>query len=107
MAYKIPLTADPDQNFKCTVPINNLNISLFFRLKYNTVADYWMISVSDSKRNTMLDNIPLVTGVNILDQFSYLGIGSAMIINTGNNSSDSPTDSNISDFTLVWGDTIG
>ena len=107
MAYVIPLTLDPDQNFKCTIPVNNLNLSLFFRVRFNTIANYWTLSVSDSKGNILIDNIPLVTGVDLLGQFGYMGIGSAMIINTGNASTDSPIDTNInSEFVLMWGDTI-
>ena len=41
---------------------------------------------------------------DLLGQFQHLGFGSAMVINAGNGSLDSPDDSTLgSDFVLVWG----
>lgn len=104
MIYKIPLTLDPDQNFKCTVPISGKNLSLFFRIRFNTVAKYWTISVSNSKGEILVDNIPLVTGVDLLGQFAHLGLGSAVVAKTGKSTMDSPDDTNLgTEFVLLWG----
>lgn len=113
MGYKIiPLTTDPDQNFKCTLPVDGKNLNLYFRLRYNTEGDCWIMTVYDSNRNILLDSIPLVTGeypsADILGQYEYLGLGSTCVINIGNTEMDIPDATNLgTDFVLVWGDTVG
>ncbi len=94
-----------------TLNVDGKNLTLDFALKYNEMAGYWIMTVSDPvSGNIYLDSIPLLTGdypaANILEQYAYLNIGSAYILNVGNASSDSPDDTNLgTDFLLVWGDT--
>jgi hypothetical protein len=51
----------------------------------------------------------LITGfypaANLLQQYGYLAIGSAFILNTGNAESDFPSEANLTQFSLLWGDT--
>lgn len=111
MAKKIiPLTTDPDQNFTCTLPIDANNISLFFRLRYNTIAGYWVVTIASSQGIVLMDSMPLFNGTypsaNLLKQHSYLNIGSAYIVKTGKLDADSPSDSTLgAQFVLVWSDT--
>jgi len=103
--YIIPLTSDPDQSLTCTVPVNGKNITLRFRVRYNTQAGYWWMTVSDKNGNILVDSLPLLTGQNLLEQYQNLGIGSAYLVNTGNTKLDSPDDTTLgSDFVLAWGD---
>jgi len=115
--YEIPLTSDPDSNFTCTIPIDNLNITLFFRFRYNKMAGCWFFSITDVKSNKLLlDSHPLCTGINLLGQFEYMKIGSAYVILTKNKDTfipgsygtqDNPTDDNLGvDYMLVWSDTV-
>jgi len=113
MSFKIiPLTTDPDQTFNCTIPVDGKNLKLKLRVRFNTAADYWVMSIYDTASNALiLDSIPLLTGVypaaDLLGQYGYLGLGSAAIINVGNNSMDSPDSTNLgTDFLLIWGDTV-
>jgi len=105
---QIPLTSDPDQNFICTIPVDNKNITLKLRVRFNTAGNYWTLSIMDPKTgNSILDNIPLVTGTDILGQYEYLNLGSAAIINVGNSTMDSPDSTNLgTDFILIWGNTL-
>lgn len=112
MSFKIiPLTSDPDQTFKITIPVDEKNLKLKLRVKFNTAANYWAMSIYDSASNSIiLESIPLLTGAypagDILGQYSYLGLGSATIINVGNSTMDSPDSTNLgTDFLLAWGDT--
>lgn len=114
MAYKIiPLVPGSNQSFSCTLPVDSQNITLGFSFTYNTVGEYWFMSVSDARTNTMLlDAVPLVTGefpaADLLGQYAYLGIGSAAIIPTGTLSTDRPDETTLgTDYVLVWGDSIG
>lgn len=105
--YQLPITSDPDQTFSCTIPIGNQNVTLNFRLRYNDQAGYWWLTIADKDNNVILDPLPLLSPAsptgNLLEQYQYLGIGSAYLVNVGS-SADSPTDSNLgTDFLLIWG----
>ncbi|MDQ7094222.1 hypothetical protein REC12_11540 [Desulfosporosinus sp. PR] len=105
----IPTTSDPDQSFVTTIPVDGKNLKLRLRIRYNNVAGYWVMSISDPNTNALiLDNIPLLAGgypaADLLEQYSYLGLGSACIVNVGNSSMDSPDATTLgSDFLLAWG----
>lgn len=112
MAYKIiPLTPNANQSLTCTLPIDNKNITLSMTFTYNDPGGYWFMSITDAKTNTLLlDAIPLVTGeypaADLLGQYEYLGIGSAVIVPTSSVASDYPDNTNFgTDFVLCWGDT--
>jgi len=108
----IPLTSAPYQSLTTTIPVDGKNIKLKLGISYNSVADYWTMSITDpSTDNLILDNIPLITGSypagDLLGQFKYLGLGSATIVNVGNSLMDNPDSTNLgTDFLLVWGDTV-
>lgn len=107
--YELPITSDPDQTFSCTIPINGKNVTLNFRLRYNDQAGFWWLTISDQSGNILLDSLPLLSPAspngNILEQYQYLGIGSAYLIKTGSLPDDSPNSSNLgTDFKLLWGD---
>ena len=94
----IPITNDPS------------TVTLGLRVRYNTIANYWELSVSDSAGNLLLDSRPLLTGfwpaANILQQDAHLGIGSAFIINASGIAQDYPDQTNLgTDFLLLWSDT--
>lgn len=106
--YIVPLTPSPNQSFTCTIPIDGKSISFKFILRYNTQAQYWIMELYDIKNNTIIVSIPLICGLNLLEQYSYLRIGSAYIYKTDTTLiSDKPDDTNLgTTFILVWSDTI-
>lgn len=115
MATKIvPLQSSPNQNFTCTLPIDAKNITLAFTFTWNGIGEYWFMSITDSRSNTLLlDAVPLVTGLfpatDLLGQYTYLGIGSAAIVPVSSlSAADIPDETNLgSEYVLMWGDTIG
>ncbi len=106
--YIIPLTTSPNQTFTSTIPIDGSKIKFNFFLRYNTEASYWVLDIFDSNNVSLLASINLVCGLNLLEQYSYLKIGSAYIYKVDSSlADDSPTEYNLgSDFQLVWSDTI-
>jgi hypothetical protein len=62
-------------------------------------------------RDVLIDAIPLMRGefpaANLLEQYSYMNIGSATIVHHGKLPPDAnPNDTNLgAEFYLVWGDT--
>ena len=112
--FIIPLTTEPNQIFDSTIPIDGKNRRLSFNLRYNTVAEYWSLTVIDGvSGDTLIDAIPLQRGqfpaANLLEQYEYMKLGSAVIVHRGNLPPDAdPNDTNLgTEFYLVWGDTIG
>lgn len=111
-AYKIvPLTSDPNQALTITLPINNENITLGLTIRYNSIANYWVMTISDGNGNLILDSLPLVPGdypaADILGQYQYLGIGSAFIVNASNSDLDIPNNISLGvDHFLLWGDSV-
>ena len=110
--YEIPLTSEPNQNFKCTVPVDGENKAFIFDIRYNLEAQYWVLTVTDDLANVILiDSLPLLAGVypaaNLLEQYAYLNIGSAYIVKVNPDITDeNPTAETLgSGFKLYWSDT--
>lgn len=110
MFQVIPLTSDPNQSLKVTLNIDDGLVSLGLFFRYNEIANYWTMAVSDSAGNLLVDSIPILCSdfpaANLLEQFAYLEIGSVYVINVSGTSASSPQSKDLgTDFPLVWGDT--
>ncbi len=106
MSYQIiPITDDPNQYLQTTVEVAGINVVLSFFFSYNAVAGYWIAQIKDVEGNILIDGLPLISAEDILEQHSYLGIGSAYIINISGIDQDYPTATGWNnDFILLWGD---
>lgn len=106
--FIIPLTTSPNQKFTSTIPIDGKKIKFNFFMRFNTEANYWVLDIYNSANTNLLASINLVCGLNLLEQYSYLNIGSAYIVKVDKTlDMDIPNEYNIgSDFVLVWGDTV-
>ena len=109
----IPLTSEPNQNFRCTIPVNGQNMPFDFTLRYNSEAKYWVLSVASAISGQMLINgLLLIAGeypsANLLSQYEHLCIGAAAMVKTNpDNPDDAPNGKNLgTDFALVWGDNL-
>ena len=83
--FEIPVTSEPNQNFRCAIPIDGENKTFIFNIRYNSEAEYWIMSITDDLTSKLLiDSIPLLVGVypaaNLLEQYAYLNIGSAYVV---------------------------
>jgi hypothetical protein len=110
MAQVILLTPLPNQSFAITLQVDGAPLTLNLVIRWSEMAGYWVMTIFDSAMNLLLDSIPLITGwypaANILAQYSYLGIGSAYILNDGSSDSDYPGRNDLgSNFSLLWDDT--
>lgn len=111
MAFKVvPLTNDPNQLFSVRLPVDNQNITLILRLRYNTVAGYWVLSVSDENDTPLIYSVPLMAGRypagNLLAPWRYLRIGSLYLLASGKEATGIPTDTDLAtEYTMIWGDT--
>jgi Domain of unknown function (DUF6983) len=106
----LPLSANQNQTFTTTLSVDGNNLTLAFWIRWNTIAGYWIMTISDQNGNVLLDSIPLLIAIdnsgNLLGQYAYLKIGSAYLVKTGDTAGEYPTADNLStEYSVVWGDT--
>lgn len=88
--FLVPLINQPQQ---FTTVLNGVRYTL--RVYWNDSAQCWLMDISDSSNNPILQSIPIVTGVNLLSQYAYLGIGGRLIAQTTNDPTAVPTFANL------------
>lgn len=111
MSYQIvPLQSAPNQTFTVQLLVNAQPLTLNISLSFSEMAGYWQMVVSDVNGSQLLACVPLITGwwpaANLLEQYQYLNIGSAFLLNTGNASVDYPDAGSLGLFSLLWGDNV-
>lgn len=90
-AYKIPLVNIP-QRF--AISLNGRSFIIVCR--YNPEIPSWQLSFYDGDTEELLfDNMPLVTGVDLLAQYKHLGIDGSLIVFTDGNDTAVPTETNL------------
>lgn len=88
--YEIPLSSQP-QSF--TIPLAGATYSM--TVKWNWVNASWVLDIADSSGNAIVSGIPLVTGADLLEQFSYLNFGGKLVCQTDNDPDAVPTFANL------------
>lgn len=108
--YKIPLTNAPNQTFNMVVPINGGNREFIMTLNYNSVAEYWAMTLVDAEtKTTLYSQIPMLASsgdfMNLALQLDYLDIGSINVVMIDGDEACRPNDENLgTTYILVWGD---
>lgn len=89
--FKIPLMNIP-QKFA----IDLAGKSYIVLCRYNTEMESWLISMMDGDtEQDIFDSMPLVTGVDLLAQYAYLGIPGSLIVYTDGDEFTPPTETNL------------
>ena len=109
MSQIVPLTNAPNQTLNVSLNVNGAVLRLGLFITYSEMAQYWLMSISNSVGNLLLSGVPLLTGTwpaaNLLAQQGYMRIGSCYVINLGQVPDDYPTASELgSSFLLLWDD---
>ena len=108
--YRIPLTNSPNQVFSCSVPFNEKNVEFKFELRYNYIAEYWSLTLSDVKKEKVIfSNLPLLVSEydfsNLFSQLGYLNIGACFIIPKIEETKSMPNNEELGDsYIMIWGD---
>ena len=113
---ELPRTNDPRQVFTMDVTIDGVPLHSRVELRYLSAPDCWVLSVWDNASSVLLINqIPLVCSYSELNDlllpFRHLregvGIGSLFVLrNTDDPSTADPAKDNLTEFILLWGDTL-
>jgi hypothetical protein len=109
-AQIIPLDNSPDQSFTVSLSVDGSLLTLQLNVYFSEMANYWLMDIFDNQGNPLLASVPLLTGsypaANILQQYGYLGIGSAFLLNVSASPLDHPDKNSLgTDFILIWSDT--
>jgi hypothetical protein len=78
-AYEIPLSPDP-QTFNIALG----GVTYGLNVTWNVPNASWIIDIADASGNPIVSGIPMVTGADLLEQYSYLSFGFALVAQTDN-----------------------
>ena len=110
----LPRTNDPRQLFTVDVTIDGAALHARVELRYLSALDCWTISIWDNA-SSVLHQVPLVCSYGELNDlflpFRQLrdgaGLGSLFVLrNTDEPSTLDPAKDNLTEFVILWGDTL-
>lgn len=107
MPYQqIPLTSGVNQRFQITLDIDGQSQTRELFFSYNEMGNFWEMDIADTLGNSLASAIPLLTPGNVLAPYSYLGLGSAYVVNAANSPLDHPIAATLGvSHCLLWNDT--
>ena len=97
--YEIPLTPT-QQTFKVTLSGTVYAMTLQY---LNVDGGGWILSIADATGALIIGGIPLVTGVNLLEAYGYLGFAGGLWVQTKGDPDAVPTYGNLGiEAKLYW-----
>ncbi len=81
---EIPLTAD-NQQFSITIAGTTYKLSITWR------DLYWIMDLLDDRAQPVISGIPLVTGADLLAQYTYMALGFKLVVACDDSTQDYPT----------------
>ena len=114
--HLLPTTEAPRHVFLLELAPDGLSLHARLELRYLPAPSQWFLSIWDQTTDTLLVNqIPLICSYgqinDLLAPFRYLrqgrGLGSLFVLkNTDEPSTPDPSEHNLSEFLILWGDTF-
>ncbi|WP_445494391.1 phage baseplate plug family protein [Photorhabdus sp. SF281] len=86
---EIPLTAS---NQMFAIKLGDQNVKM--RLIYRDIAG-WVMDIQNNAGVPLLVGAPLIPGINLLEQYPYLGIEGMLVIASDADSAEYPTSTNL------------
>ncbi len=84
--FEIPLIS---QNQTLSIILGGVTYDL--TVTWNPSMSTWVIDIRDINDNDILLGIPMVTGIDLLAQYEYIGIDGNLIVQTDFNPNEQPT----------------
>jgi len=76
--YEIPLLALP-QLLSVQLGATTYQLNIY----WSKAAQCWVLDILDTSANTIVGGLNMVTGVDLLGQLGYLGIGGSLFLQSG------------------------
>jgi len=89
--FEIPLSPSP-QTFTISLSGTDYRLTVQWR---NAEGAGWILDIADSGGSPIIEGIPLVTGVNLLEQYDYLGFTGVLWVQTTADPDAVPTFDNL------------
>lgn len=85
---ELPLVAGQAQRFRASLS----GVTYNFRLVYNGAHDgSWIMDIGDGNGAILVAGIPIVSGVDLLSQYRYLGFPGGLFVTTDRGAGEVPT----------------
>ena len=114
--HLLPTTDAPRHVFVLDIAPDGVAMRAKVELRYLPAPDHWVVSIWDYAKDLLLINqIPLICSYeavnDLLEPFRYLrngdGLGSLFVLkNTDQPSTPDPSENNLNQFLILWGDTF-
>lgn len=106
----VTLSSQPNQQVTAQLEVDGKPLTLVLAIYFDYMSGYWLIDIYTGQGTQLLSGVPLITGsypaANLLEQYAYLRIGSAFLLNQTGGFSDYPNTANLgTTFVLLWSDT--
>jgi len=85
--FEVPLSPTP-QRF--SIPLAGVTYRMAVKW-IETPGGGWILDIADALGQPILGGIPLVTGADLLAQYSYMGFGGSLIVQTDSDPDAVPT----------------
>lgn len=96
--YEIPTSPKP-QTFSITLS----GVQYQCALRWNVTAACWLFDLRDSSGALIIGSVPVIPGVNLLEQFDYLELGGTLVAQVDYDAAAVPTFDNLgSTGHLYW-----
>lgn len=95
--FEVPLSAEP-QVFQIALAAVTYQLSL----QWNEETATWVLDIRDENQQPIVTGIPLVTGADLLGQYTYLNFGGQLYAETVGDLSTPPTFENLGDEGKVY-----
>lgn len=89
-AYEIPLISQPQ-----TLSISLAGTTYNLRVTWCNPLGAWVLDVNDVNDDPIVNGIPLITGINLLAPYAYLGIGGRLVVQSDFDVNAMPTFANL------------
>lgn len=95
--YEIPITASPQKT-----TVNLAGTDRVLTTAWCDPAQCWILSIDNVDGTNVIDGMPMVTGVDLLGQYAYLGIGGSIFVQSLSDPSRVPGYSTLATDGLVF-----
>lgn len=85
---EIPLSPE-NQQFSISLADQNFRMSVTWR------AVFWCLDIMDSSGASLIKGIPLITGADLLAQYSYPGLGFSLYVGCDDPANENPTETDL------------
>jgi predicted Zn-dependent protease with MMP-like domain len=97
--FQIPLKVGTPQRFSITLG----QVDYQLTLKHRDINEGgWVLDIADTSGTPILEGVPLVTGADLLAQYSHLGFGGRLWVQTLSDPDAVPTFENLGDDGLLY-----